>query len=95
MLSSYKPWDKPPGNREGPFPISETATLSELMDGAKAVVDHCVEERKQAGWDAEGWSSLGIAVTVWQTGSSIDRIVRAQLPGPPLGGPAAIGVLDA
>lgn len=83
MLSSYKPWDLPPGERTGPFPVSETATLGELTEGAKVVVNHCVEgndSNEQAGWDAEGWSSLGIAVTVWQTGSPMDRLVRAQVP---------------
>ena len=76
MLAMYKPWDLPPDARPGPFPSTEVATLGELWNAAKAVVDTCVHGRERAGWDAEGWASLGIAVTVWQTGSAIDRLVK-------------------
>ncbi len=80
MLSSYKPWDLPPETRRGPYPNSEIATLEELMQGARAVVASCVDGKGQAGWSGEGWSNLGIAVAVFESGSQIDRLVKAQDP---------------
>ncbi|KAL8939161.1 MAG: hypothetical protein Q9216_003515 [Gyalolechia sp. 2 TL-2023] len=98
MLSSYKPWDlppeTPPESRRGPYPTSETATLAELIAGAQAVVTSCVEQKGQGGWDAEGWSRQGIAVTAWQTRSPIDRLVHAQIP-PQLEDFATNGVSEA
>ncbi|KAL9603285.1 MAG: hypothetical protein Q9219_001308 [cf. Caloplaca sp. 3 TL-2023] len=80
MLASYKPWDLPPDARTGPFPTSETATLGELITGAETLVSTCVEANRKAGWDAEGWSSLGIAVTAWQTGSAVDKAIARLVP---------------
>lgn len=94
MLSSYPPWDLPPGPRIGSFPISEIATLAELMEAAKAVVTSCVEEKGHGGWSAEGWLKLGIAVTVWQSGSPIDFYFKARVP-PQLEDPAMNGVSEA
>lgn len=94
MLSSYRPWDLPPETRRGPYPTNEIATLAELMVAAKAVMTSCVKEKGHGGWSAAGWLGLGIAVTVWESGSQIDRLVKAQIPRQPED-PGMNGVSDA
>lgn len=59
------------------------------MDAAKVVVQGCgayARGGQSAGWARQGEFNGGIAVTVMETGSFMDKLVQSQGKGPEEGG---------
>ena len=78
MLVTYPPQWTPPNADRYRFRPADVATLEELMGAAKEVVRACgaYHGRQSAGWANRGQLNAGIAVTVMETGSFMDRLVK-------------------
>ena len=59
MIGSLSPGDQLPGDPTGPFRLSATATIQQILDDAYWILSHCV----RSGDPALGWSQAGDIAT--------------------------------
>ena len=81
MMSAFPVPFIPPQAKRKIYQPSDVATLNELQDAAREVAMDCVHNpkvmsRPTVGWKPQGQLlSLGIAVTIWESGSFMDRLI--------------------
>ncbi|KAL8760664.1 MAG: hypothetical protein Q9184_003162 [Pyrenodesmia sp. 2 TL-2023] len=82
MLAGVPRGYLPPGLQfKQHFAPTDVATLDELRQSAREVVEDCVgwpPHKPLAGWQPMGELSKDIGVFVWKTGSFMDHLVRVQ-----------------
>ncbi|KAL8918838.1 MAG: hypothetical protein Q9208_007095 [Pyrenodesmia sp. 3 TL-2023] len=82
MLAGVPRGYLPPGLQfKQHFAPNDVATLDELRQAAREVIEDCVKwvpHKPLAGWQPMGELSKDIGVFVWKTGSFMDHLVRVQ-----------------
>ena len=82
MLASFPISYLPPQARRKPYEPTDVATLDELRAAASDVALDCVKNPRVSSRPTVGWTpkgqvlSLGIAVSVWETDSFMDRLIH-------------------
>ena len=81
MLATFPIRFLPPKAQRNWYPPTDVATLNDLQGAAETIVEDCVLSNGRGqvvGWSPQGHFSQAIAVTVWESGSFMDRLIHGR-----------------